>query len=53
MLLRLVDLKRFVQDLYSYESYLTESEWAEFKMMFEVLQICHATTIYFKKQDLT
>ena len=51
MLQRLVDLKCFVQDLGSHESYLTESEWAEVKMMIEVLQISHAATIYFQKQD--
>ena len=44
---RLADLKCFVQDLGSHESYLTESEWAEVKMMVEVLQISHAATIYF------
>ena len=53
MLQRLADLKSFVQDLGSHESYLTESEWAEVKMMVEVLQIPHAATIYFQKQDLT
>ena len=36
MLQRSADLKGFVQDLGSHESYLTESEWAEFKMMVEV-----------------
>ena len=53
MLQRLADLKCLVQDLGSHESYLTESEWAEVKMMVEVLQIPHAATIYFQKQDLT
>ena len=53
MLQRLADLKCFVQDLGSHESYLTESEWAEVKMMVEVLQIPYAATIYFQKQDLT
>ena len=53
MLLRLADLKCFVQDLGSHESYLTESEWAEVKMMVQVLQMPHAATIYFKKQDFT
>ena len=53
MLLRLADLKCFVQDLGSHESYLTKSEWAEVKMMVEVLQISHAATIYFQKQDIT
>ena len=53
MLQRLADLKCFVQDLGSHESYLTESEWTEVKMMVEVLQIPHAATIYFQKQDLT
>ena len=53
MLQLLVDLKCFVQDLGSYQSYLTESEWAEVKMIVEVLQIPHAATIYFQKQDLT
>ena len=53
MLLRLADLKCFDQDFGSHESYLTESEWAEVKMMFEVLQILHTATIYFQKQDLT
>ena len=52
MLQRLADLKCFVQDLGSHELYLTESEWAEVKMMVEVLQISHAVTIYFQKQDL-
>ena len=50
---RLADLKCFVQDLGSHESYLTESEWAEVEMMVEVLQISHAATIHFQKQDLT
>ena len=36
MFLRLGDLKCFVQDLGSHESYLTESEWAYVKMMVEV-----------------
>ena len=31
----------------------TDSEWAEIKMMVEVLQIPHAATICFQKQDLT
>ena len=53
MLRRLADLKSFVQDLGSHESYLTESEWAELKMMVEVLKIPHAATIYFQKQHLT
>ena len=53
MLQRLADLKCFVQNLGSHEAYLTESEWAEVKMMVEVLQILHAATIYFQKQDLT
>ena len=53
MLQRLADLKCLVQDLGSHESYLTESEWAEVKMTVEVLQIPHAATIYFQKQDLT
>ena len=53
MLQRLADLKCFVQDLGSHESYLIESKWAEVKMMVEVLQIPHAATIYFQKQDLT
>jgi len=53
MLQRLADLKCFVQDLGSQESYLTESEWVEVKMMVKVLQIPHAATIYFQKQDLT
>ena len=52
MLQPLADLKGFVQDLGSHESYLIESEWAEVKMMVEVLQIPHAATIYFQKQDL-
>ena len=43
MLQRLADLKCFVQDLGSHESYLTESEWAEVKMMVEVLQILYLT----------
>ena len=50
---RLEDLKYFVQDLGSHESYLTESEWAEVTMMVKVLQIPHAATVYFHKQDLT
>ena len=53
MLQRLADLKCFAQDLGSHESYLTESEWAEAKVMVEVLQIPHKATIYFQKQDLT
>ena len=53
MFLRLADLKCFVQDLGSHESYLAESEWAEAKMMVEVLQIPRAAAIYFQKQDLT
>ena len=53
MLQRLADLKCFVQDLSPHKSYLTKSEWAEVKMMVEVLQIPHAATIYFQKQDLT
>ena len=53
MLHRLAHLKYFVQDFGSHESYLTESEWAEVKMMVEVLQIPHAAAIYFQKQDLT
>ena len=35
------------------KSYRTESEWAEIKMIVEVLQIPHAATICFQKQDLT
>ena len=53
MLQRLADLKCFVQDVGLHESYLIESEWAEVKMMVDVLQIPHAATIYFQKQDLT
>ena len=53
MLQRLADLKCFVQDLGLHESYLTKGEWAEVKMMVEVLQILLAATIYFQKQDLT
>ena len=53
MLQRLVNLKCFDQNLGSHESYFTESEWAEVTMMVEVLQIPHAATIYFQKQDLT
>ena len=53
MLQRLADLKCFVQDLGSHESYLTKSKWAVVKMMVEVLQIPRAATIYFQKQDLT
>ena len=52
MLQQLLDLKCFVQDLGSHEPYLTESEWAEDKMMVEVLQIPHVATIYFRRQDL-
>ena len=52
MLQRLADLKCFVLDLGSHESYLTESKWAEVKMMVEVLQIPHAATICFQNQDL-
>ena len=43
MLQQLADLKCFVQDLGSRESYLIESEWAEVK----ALQIPHAATIHF------
>ena len=53
VLQRLADLKCFVQDLGSHESYLAKSEWTEVKMMVEVLQISPAATIYFQKQDLT
>jgi len=48
MLQQLADLKCFVQDLDSQESYLTENEWAEVKMMVEILQIPHAAPIYFQ-----
>ena len=37
ILQRLADLKSFVQDRGSHELYLTKSEWAEVKMMVEVL----------------
>ena len=50
MLQQLADLKCLVQDLGSHESHLTESEWAEVKMMVEVLQIPHAATIYFQNK---
>ena len=50
MLQRLADLKCFVQDLGSHESYLTKSKWAEVKMIVEVLQIPHAATIFFKNK---
>ena len=53
MLQQLANLKCFVQDLGSHESYLTGSEWAVVKMMVEVLQIPHAATIYFQKQNHT
>ena len=53
MLQRLADLKCFVWDFGSHESYLAKSEWAEVMMMVEVLQIPHAATMYFQKQDLT
>ena len=53
MVQRLADLKCFVQNLGSHKSFLTKSEWAEFKIMIEVLQISHAAKIYFQKQDLT
>ena len=53
MLQRSAGLKCFVQDLGSHESYLIKSERAEVKMLIEVLQIPHAATIYFQKQDLT
>ena len=53
MLQRLGYLKCFVlQDLGSHGSYLTKNEWAEVKIMVEVLQIPHAATIYFQKKDL-
>ena len=52
MLQRFADLKCFVQDLGSQESYLTKSDWTEVEMMVKVLQISHAATIYFQKQDL-
>ena len=52
MLQQLADLKCFVQDFGSHESYLTKSEWAEVKVMVKILQILHAATIYFQKQDL-
>ena len=47
MLQRLANLKCFVQDLGSQESYFTEGKWAEIKMMIEVLQIPHAAAIHF------
>ena len=53
MLQQLADLKCFVQDLGSHESHLTKSEWAEVMMIVEVLEIPHAATIHFQKQDLT
>ena len=53
MLHRLEDLKCFVQSLGLYKSYLIESEWTEVKMVVKALQISHAATIYFQKQDLT
>ena len=53
MLQRLADLKCFVQDFGSHESYLTKSEWTEVKMMVEVLRILHAPTIDFQKHYLT
>ena len=53
MLQRLLDLKSFIQDLGSQDSYLTESEWSEVKMMVDVLQIPHAAIISLQKQDLT
>ena len=53
MLQRFANLECFVQDLGSPESNLSESEWAEVKMMVKVLQILQAATIYFQKQDLT
>ena len=53
MLQRLADLKCFFQDPGSHESYLNESEWAEVKMIVEVLKIPQAETTYFQKQDLT
>ena len=43
MLQRLANLKCFVQDLGSQESYLTECEWVEVNMMVEVLQIGYLT----------
>ena len=49
MLQRLADLKCFVQDLGSHESYLTESKWAKVKMMAEVLQIPQASNNLFSK----
>ena len=53
MFQRLADLKCFVQDLGSHESYLTESELAEMTMIVKVQQIPDEATIYFQKQDLT
>ena len=47
MLQRLANMKCFVQDLGSHESYLTKSEWAKVKMMVEVLQIPHAANKLF------
>ena len=46
---RLADLKCFVQDLASNESYFTESEWVEVKMMVEVLQIPRESNNIFSK----
>ena len=53
MLQQLADLKCFVQDLGSHELCLIKGEWCEVKIIVEVLQIPHAATIYFQKQDLT
>ena len=44
---RLIDLKAFVQDLGSQESYLNESE------MLQVFEIFYAATIPLQKQELT
>ena len=52
-MLQQLDLKCFVQNLGSQDSYLAKSEWDEVKMMVEVQQMPHAATIYFQKQDLT
>ena len=50
MLQRLADLKCFVQDLGSHKSYLTESEWAEVKMVVEVLQYLTQQQFIFKNK---
>ena len=51
MLQRLADLKCFVQDLGSHESYLIESEWAEVKMMVEATNTSRSNNLFSKTRS--